>query len=189
MQYITQIIRSRRKTLSLEIREYGVLVVRAPLRMADNKITSFICEKENWIQKHMNIAKQRHEAAEEKGIGKISPEEVYKLANDAKTVIPPIAAKYADIMGVDYGRITIRNQKTRWGSCSSKGNLNFNCLLMLAPRQVLEYVVVHELAHRKEMNHSTNFWKIVESVKPDYRKDRRWLKEEGAELIQKNCLT
>ena len=60
---------------------------------------------------------------------------------------------------------------------------------MLAPRQVLEYVVVHELAHRKEMNHSTNFWKIVESVKPDYRKDRRWLKEEGAELIQKNCLT
>lgn len=189
MQYITQIIRSRRKTLSLEIKEPGVLVVRAPLRMADNKIMEFIHDKENWIQKHMNISRQRHKAAEEKGIGKISPEELYQLANDAKTVIPLIAAKYANIMGVDYGRITIRNQKTRWGSCSSKGNLNFNCLLMLAPREVLEYVVVHELAHRKEMNHSTNFWKIVESVKPDYRKDRRWLKEEGAELIQKNCLT
>ena len=183
MQYITQIIRSRRKTLSLEIREYGVLVVRAPLRMADNKITSFICEKENWIQKHMNIAKQRHEAAEGKGIGKISPEEVYKLANDAKTVIPPIAAKYADIMGIDYGRITIRNQKTRWGSCSSKGTLSFNWRLMLAPPAVLDYVVVHELCHLTHMDHSPAFWQAVEAVCPDYRNLRKWLKEHGNELV------
>ncbi|MDY3888895.1 MAG: M48 family metallopeptidase, partial [Agathobacter sp.] len=83
--------------------------------------------------------------------------------------IPKRVAYFADIMGVDYGRITIRMQKTRWGSCSSKGNLNFNCLLMLAPPEVIDYVVVHELCHRKEMNHSKAFWREVERVLPDYR--------------------
>ena len=80
-------------------------------------------------------------------------------------------------MGVDYGRITIREQKTRWGSCSSKGNLNFNWKLVLLAPELLDYVVVHELAHRREMNHSKNFWKIVEAELPDYREQRRRLKE------------
>ena len=80
-------------------------------------------------------------------------------------------------MGVDYGRITIREQKTRWGSCSSKGNLNFNWKLVLLAPELLDYVVVHELAHRREMNHSKNFWKIVEAELSDYRERRRRLKE------------
>jgi len=86
---------------------------------------------------------------------------------------------------VTYGRITIRNQKTRWGSCSSKGNLNFNCLLMLAPPEVLDYVVVHELCHRMEMNHSKRFWSLVETVLPDYREQEKWLKGEGAVLLRR----
>ena len=81
-----------------------------------------------------------------------------------------------------YGRISIREQKTRWGSCSSKGNLNFNWRLILAPEEVLNYVVVHELAHRREMNHSKAFYAIVESVLPDYRTARKWLRDKGQTL-------
>ena len=88
-------------------------------------------------------------------------------------------------MNVQYGRITIRNQKTRWGSCSSKGNLNFNCLLMLAPDEVVDYVVIHELCHLIEMNHSKAFWKQVEQMMPDYKKHRKWLKDHGNEIMER----
>jgi predicted metal-dependent hydrolase len=90
---------------------------------------------------------------------------------------------FAPLVGVDYRRITIRSQKTRWGSCSSSGNLNFNCLLLLAPPEVLDYVVVHELCHRKEMNHAPRFWAEVGRVLPDYKKRNKWLKENGSRLM------
>ena len=99
------------------------------------------------------------------------------------TVIPDRVRHFAPMVGVTYGRITIRNQRSRWGSCSGKGNLNFNCLLMLTPSFCLDYVVVHELCHRLEMNHSPAFWAQVERVLPDYRKSRDWLKEHEKELI------
>ena len=100
-----------------------------------------------------------------------------------KKELPPIVADYASLMGVTYGKITIRHQKTRWGSCSSKGNLNFNCSLMLAPPKVRDYVIIHELAHRRQMNHSSAFWNIVEHYMPDYRKARQWLTQHGSELL------
>lgn len=101
----------------------------------------------------------------------------------AKEIIPRRAACFAARMGVSYGRITIREQKTRWGSCSQKGNLNFNWKLVLMPPEILDYVVVHELAHRKEMNHSPRFWAVVEKELPDYRKRREELKIRGREFI------
>ena len=91
---------------------------------------------------------------------------------------------YAERMQVSYGRITIRDQKTRWGSCSAAGNLNFNWRLVMAPGEVLDYVVIHELAHRREMNHSAAFWNIVESEMPDYRRHREWLKKNGGFLME-----
>jgi predicted metal-dependent hydrolase len=123
--------------------------------------------------------------AERKEIEPLSPDEMNSLINQAMTVIPPIVKRYADILGVTYGKITIRNQKTRWGSCSSKGNLNFNCLLMLAPGDVLDYVIVHELCHRKHMNHSKEFWGEVEKIIPDYKTSYTWLKKHGGELINR----
>ena len=124
------------------------------------------------------------EAAAE-SIPKLTPEELHNLAQQALKVIPARAAYYAPLIGVTYGRITIRNQTSRWGSCSSKGNLNFNCLLMLAPPEVLDSVVVHELCHRREMNHSQKFYAEVLRVFPTYRTQEKWLKEHGGELLKR----
>lgn len=101
----------------------------------------------------------------------------------ARDVYEQKTAYYAKRMNVTYGRIAIRDQKTRWGSCSSAGNLNFNWRLILAPAGVLDYVVVHELAHRRQMNHSARFWSVVEEEMPDYKRYVKWLKEHGRELM------
>ena len=106
-----------------------------------------------------------------------------ELAESARQYIPERVQYYAPKVGVDYGSITIRSQKSRWGSCSSKGNLSFNCLLMLTPPEVIDSVVVHELCHRKEMNHSAAFYAHVLRVFPEYQTWRRWLKENGPALL------
>lgn len=93
----------------------------------------------------------------------------------ARVRIEERLAHFSERMGLAYGKVSVRDQKTRWGSCSSKGNLNFNWRLVFAPGAVLDYVVVHELAHLRELNHSRRFWKLVERFSPDYREHRRWL--------------
>ena len=98
-------------------------------------------------------------------------------------MIIPLVEEYADLMGVTYGTVSIRAQKTRWGSCSSKGNLNFNCLLALCPEGVMRYVVVHELSHRRHMNHSKAFWSMVEEYMPDYKEQKLYLKRNGDLLM------
>lgn len=151
--------------------------MRAPYRMPEAEIQRFLNEKSEWIEKHIQMQKERAKAR--KSAPQLTEKQIQALAEKALEVLPKRVAYYAKIMGVTYGRITIRNQKTRWGSCSSQGNLNFNCMLMLMPAEIQDYVVVHELCHRKEMNHSPKFWAEVEKVMPDYEKRRQWLKENG----------
>lgn len=174
------IVRSNRKTMSLQIRPDGTLLVRAPFRLPQREIDRFLQEKSPWIEKHLAQVNNANRAGEE---APLSMEEIRVLADRALQEIPPRVRSFAQRMGVTYGRITIRNQQGRWGSCSSTGNLNFNCLLMLAPQEVLDYVIVHELAHRKEMNHSPAFWAQVEAVLPNYREQVCWLKVQGAALL------
>lgn len=177
-----EVIRSRRKTAVIQLTNKGEIVARVPERMPRSEIKRMIREKEPWISAHLR--KQERMRAESGFPAEgLMPEEVKELACKAKAVLPERVAYFARLLGVDYGRITIRHQKTRWGSCSAKGNLNFNCLLMLAPREVQDYVVVHELCHRKEMNHSEEFWKEVENILPDYKIRRKWLKEKGIFLF------
>lgn len=112
----------------------------------------------------------------------LSEAEMKTLAKQAKALIPARVAYYAPVVGVDYGRISVRFQRTRWGSCSAKGSLSFNALLLLAPPEVLDSVIVHELCHRKEMNHGAAFYREVLRVFPEYRKWNKWLKENGNAL-------
>ena len=106
-----------------------------------------------------------------------------RYRNAAREVFTNRVAYYHRFTGGHYTSITIRDQKTRWGSCSQTGNLNFNFRLILAPLEVLDYVVVHELCHRRQMNHSTQFWQEVAQVLPDYRKRKAWLTENGWRLM------
>lgn len=175
------VIRSNRKSISIEIRQDATILVRAPYQMQNAEINRFIKEKENWIIKHLKKAEDRQR--EMRDIQKFSVQEIQKLTDLALKIIPVKVKYFAGVMNVNYGRITIRNQKTRWGSCSAKRNLNFNCLLMLAPDKVVDYVVVHELCHLIEMNHSKKFWAQVEQVMPDYKKHKQWLKDHGNEII------
>ena len=166
------LIRSNRKTIAIELRP-GEIIVRAPIYATKEQIDAHVRSREQWIRKHQQTLPT---------VEPLSMEEVRDLAEQALKTIPPRVAHYARLLGVTYGRITIRNQRTRWGSCSSKGNLNFNCMLMLTPPEVVDSVIVHELCHLKEMNHSDRFYREVLKVYPDYWRWDRWLKENG-ELI------
>ena len=170
------LIKSRRKTISLEVRADGV-IVRAPNRTSKREADAFVQKHEEWIQKKKEQIALKQ--AREQAAPKLSPEEREALARKAKETIPARAAYYAQLMGAQYGRITLRCQKTRWGSCSAKKNLNFNILLMLTPPEVVDSVVVHELCHLWEMNHSARFYERVYAVYPEYDRWNRWLKENG----------
>ena len=178
MEY--EVIRSERKTISAQIKG-GKLIVRAPQKIRDEEIDRFLLQHKRWIE--TNLAKAQARQAEREALPILTPEEIRALANKAVEIIPQRVAYYAPLVGVTYGRITIRNQRSKWGSCSSKGNLNFNCLLMLAPPEVLDSIVVHELCHRKEMNHSDRFYAEVLRVFPDYWAQHKWLKENGELLM------
>lgn len=169
-----EILRSRRKSLAIEITPHGEVLVRAPLRMAKRDIQKFVESRQDWIAAHLSKIHI---------VPPLSAEEHSALIRSAREILPAKSAHYARLLGVTFGRITIRSQKSRWGSCSAAGNLNFNCLLILAPEEVQDYVVVHELCHRKHMDHSPAFWQEVETILPDYRRQKAWLKEHGASLL------
>lgn len=183
MKQAIKVIHSKRKTVSLEITSAGQVLVRAPRYMSEEEVQRFVESKSAWLAKHMQKYEEDTEALQTEG--RLTESEINRLIGLAKQVIPTKVAYYARLMGVTYGRIAIRKQKSRWGSCSREGNLNFNVLLMLAPPEVLDYVVVHELCHRLEMNHSARFWAQVEKVLPEYREARTWLKENGNRLMMR----
>ena len=178
MDYILK--RSKRKTIGLEITDEG-LVVRAPMRASQREIERVIRQHREWILRRMAQREILQAKIRQKGL--LTQEEIKDLADRARAYIPQRVAYYAPLLGVQPGRISIRTQKTRWGSCSAKGNLNFNCLLMLTPPEVIDSVVVHELCHLLEMNHSSKFYQHVLRVFPDYYKHHAWLRKHGPEIM------
>ena len=179
--------------------------MRAPLRLPLREIDRFVRQNTEWIlrtQARMGVLRDR-EAAERRALAEaqsaggkapdgwswlLTEEELSLLKAKAVPLFAERAALYAPRIGsrgVTYGRITVRCQKTRWGSCSAKGNLNFNLLLLLAPSEVLDYVVVHELCHLLHMDHSAAFWREVARVLPDFRQREKWLKTNGRHLMKR----
>ncbi len=173
-----EIIRSGRKTLCIQIRSDKSIVIRAPYSAKKCDIEEFVSKHEGWIKKHM-------QCTDTDDIVPFTDDEKSVLYKKAESYFKPKCDLYADIVGVSYGKITVRMQKTRWGSCSANGNLSFNCLLMLLPERVIDSVIVHELCHRKHMNHSGEFYREVLRVFPDYFKCRSVLKSRGCEIMRK----
>ena len=169
MEY--EIIYSNRKTITLCIKNAS-LVVKAPFGTPTRKIESLVLSHKDWIEK--SIKKQSERNAK---YDSLTDENIAQLRKSAKAIIPRKVEYFAKIMGLKYGRITITSAKTRFGSCTSKGNLSFSYRLMLYPEEAIDYVVVHELAHLVEMNHSPRFYKVVESILPDYKKRKKLLKK------------
>ena len=164
------LIYSDRKTMSISVKG-GVLTVRAPKGMSKTVIERFIIKNKNWIDIH--IEKEKINMAI---FNTLSDDDIKALKRDAKEFLISKTKYYADIMGLKYGRVTITSAKTRFGSCSSKGNISYSYRLMLYPEAAREYVVVHELAHLIEMNHSKHFYSIVEKILPDYKIRKRMLR-------------
>ena len=177
------IIKSFRKSYSITVERDGTVTIRAPFFMSERKIREIFEERKEWIERAQKKIASRSERLN--SLTPITKDEIDSLKAGAKPIIEEKVRLFADKIGVKYGKITIRNQKTRYGSCSAKGNLNFNCLIMLMPEKIIDYVIVHELCHIKEMNHSRRFWNEVESVLPDYKERRKRLKQNGNTLIER----
>lgn len=180
-EYNVEVRRSKRKSATIKITADMQIVVFVPLYVSDNEIEKMVISKSKWIDEHM--LKVQSTIDERSKLEKITFEQVKELADQAVEYIPKRVKYYAEKENFVYNKITIKNLVSRWGSCSTKGNLNFNCLLMLTPDYVIDYIVVHELCHLREMNHSEKFWAEVEKIMPDYQRAELWLKQNGGNLI------
>ena len=214
---IHKIIKTKRKTIALQITGNATLVVRAPITTSLGYIEKIVQKKKNWIEKKQKEILKRSERFVSKefvdGEGFLYLGEIYKLKfvknqleaivfnkkffisknkqNNAKSVLEDwyksMALEkftqrvdfFAKKSGFRYEKIKLSNAQTRWGSCSSNGNLNLSWNLIMTPLQVIDYVVVHELAHLQHKNHSPRFWTTIKVILPDYEKEKKWLKNNG----------
>ncbi len=177
-----EIIRTRRKTIGGYVKD-GKITVRAPLRARKQDIELFLKKYEARLYEIAQLQLKEQEKARQEGI--ITRKDADELKIKAKEFFPDRVKYYADILGVSYKKITIRLMNSRWGSCTSEGNLCFNCLLMLTPKRVCESVIAHELCHRIYMNHSKDFYALLLRIFPDYYQQDKWLKTEGKLLLKR----
>lgn len=166
-----EIIYSDRRTISLVVKD-GNVIVRAPRGVKREYIDTFVQKHREWIEKSLTKSRRSPDP-----LAEFSAKEIEALREKARNMLTEKTDYYSKIMGLKYGRITITGAKTRFGSCSSKGNISYSYRLLLYPDAAIDYVVVHELAHLVEMNHSSRFYKIIESVMPDYNKRIKLLKD------------
>jgi hypothetical protein len=192
----------RARRLRLVVRDGRPLEVTVPRGTRERTLRRFLDESAGWIADRLDEARER--AARTQTLGLARPGRVF-LAGEARPVprlpgtdraaalerwyrrearsrLETVATREAARLGLVYARIAVRDQRTRWGSCSTRGTLSFNWRLVLAPPEVLEYVVVHELLHLREHNHSKAFWALLDRHRPGWRAQWQWLREHGSEL-------
>lgn len=167
-----QLIRSRRRTLAIEITRDARVVVRAPMRCPKRDIERFVTEKQGWIDLHLARMQARAAAHPEPTAAQEAA-----LRQKARDILPPLVARWAAVMGVEHTGITVTGARTRFGSCSPKNRLSFSFRLMEYPTAAIEYVVVHELAHIRHKNHGPDFYAEVAAFLPDWQERRQLLKK------------
>ena len=163
--------RSDRRSISATVDKDGVLQVRSPRRVGDEVIRRFILDNGSRILGMLERNRQRTKYEESLGDGGLE-----RLRELAQSVIPERVEHFARIIGVRPSRVRINSATTRFGSCSSKGSLNFSCRVMAYSSNAVDYVVIHELCHLIHMNHSPEFWRTLEKYMPDYRAARQELR-------------
>lgn len=170
-----KIIRSRRRTVSLSVSKTLEIIVRAPMRMSARDIDSFVAAHEDWVARQIPIMQER---SRRETAAKLDDEQIAELRRLAKEKLPVKVQHFAEQMGVKPTGITITSATTRWGSCSPRDRLSFPYRLMLLPDELVDYIVVHELAHIREKNHSARFYAVVEEQMPDHKERRAALKKQ-----------
>jgi len=168
---IDEIIRSRRRTLAVEITRDGRVVVRAPLHLAQSRIDAFVDRQQHWISVHLERQRQRAAFAPPSP----TAEELAALKARAQATLPAKVEYYGKRMGLTPTGMKITSARTRYGSCSAKNALCFSCFLMDCPDEAIDLVVVHELAHIREKNHGPKFYALLGSVLPDYKERKKLL--------------
>ena len=166
------LIRSNRKTLAIQITPEGEVLVRAPMHTPIKQIETFVLDKQGWIEEHCKMAQEGQRVRWEP-----TAQEAEQLIAKAQELLPVLINKYAEQMGLWPTHVTITGARTRFGSCSGKNRICFSWRLMAYPLPAIEYVVVHELAHIQEKNHSANFYKLVAQYLPDYKEREAMLKK------------
>ncbi len=168
MKFTYNVIRSKRKTISISVDTECNITVRAPLRMTDGEIESFVTEKKKWLEKAVAEQMKRAENAKT-----YTDEDIKLLRKKAKEILPQKVSYYSSIMGVEPSSVKINSAKKRYGSCSGKNSLNFSLYLIDKDERFIDYVVVHELAHIVHHNHSKDFYALIEKYMPDYKERMR----------------
>lgn len=171
------LVRSRRRTLAIQVTAAGEVILRCPMGLPKKTAEQFLAAKKPWVEEKLRSLRTRPVYP------KLTEAEIQEMRREALPFLRQRAEVYAPLAGVTFGKLSVRAQRTRWGSCNQRGDLSFNCLLMLAPPEVIDYVVVHELCHIRQMNHGPRFWAAVEEVLPDFRGPRTWLRENGGGLM------
>lgn len=173
---VEYVIRKHRRAKRMKLAIYcdGNFVVTLPWRMSAWSADQFIREHADWVLEKLKSMKR---IARKNPFARTNNAEYAKLKEYARQFVNERIEKYNEYYGFKYNKIAIRNQKTRWGSCSSKGNLNFNYKVVLLPKRHADYIIVHELCHLKEFNHSKRFWALVEQTIPEYRNIVKQLKK------------
>ncbi|HOE14548.1 MAG TPA: SprT family zinc-dependent metalloprotease [Candidatus Saccharicenans sp.] len=216
-----KIVKSRRRTVSLEINQEGVLTVRAPYGLDRTTIDDILKRHQPWIRKKRQEVQRRQELSRPKKfedgekflwlgkeyplriVARVRPSlvftgERFELAassilsarqlfeawfkEQARFYLSSRLKEIARKTGFKYQKFRLSSAQTRWGSCSAKGTISLVWRLMMAPPEIIDYLIIHELAHTKEKNHSRAFWRLVEELLPDYRERRRWLRKNGFRL-------
>lgn len=164
---------ARARRLRITVRCDASVVVTAPYFFSQNKVERFLADKAGWILKKVAYFQKLGPVTQKRRGGVV---EYRKLKQQARVFVKEKIFQLNQAYNFSFNRVCIKNHKSRWGSCSKKGNLNFNYKIIHLPVDLAEYIVVHELCHLRELNHSSRFWALVARAVPDYKARRKKLK-------------